>query len=149
MLIKVGVGLFAIAFVVLGAQAHEGAAGIVAERMDAMEEMGRQMKQVARQLRSSQPPDAAQVQSAGQILAGLAQSLPEHFPKGSNAPPSDALPDIWTDWSGFTAIAGNLQAASQRLTEAAAGNGAKSALSGAFAGMTEACAACHEQFRAP
>lgn len=128
------------------ALAHSGATGIVKERMDAMSEVADSMKALAAIVRATGPVDVATAGGAAKVIAGHAGQIPAFFPEGSHSDVSEALPTIWTDWEGFTAIAGNLEQAALAL-EAAANDGDRTALATAFRSAGETCQACHEKYR--
>lgn len=110
--------------------AHGDASGIVKERMDAMSSMGKVMKRVAVMMRSESPLDADIIRaSARTILDHSGTSLTKLFPENSNAKPSEARDDIWSNWDEFNALADRLNTLATGM-EAAAGNGLMMAGSG-------------------
>ena len=89
-------------------------------------------------MRGAQPYDADAVsEAAGIIRSHAGDALTDLFPEGSLNHPSEAKPDIWTDWSEFEALATRLADVATGL-EMAAGNGLSgdSASAGALAGLT-------------
>lgn len=105
---------------VVGAIAHGGATGIVKERMDLMKAMGQSMKELTAMMRGKSDYDAQKVRELATIIAehGGGEML-EKFPKGSNPPPSEALPSIWSDWDRFTALSEKVTAYANALATAA------------------------------
>ena len=90
----------------LGALAHSGATGVMKERMDAMGEMGDEMKRLAPMMRGQTEYDPDVVRSAADTMIGHAGTqMTELFPEGSNEKPSEALDAIWEDWEEFAALA--------------------------------------------
>ena len=79
--------------------AHEGATGITKQRMDAMESMARAIKAIRRSLEGNRDSAAIQIE-AGRIRE-MAVRIPEWFPPGSDAKPTDALPAVWQRWTDF------------------------------------------------
>jgi cytochrome c556 len=79
--------------------AHEGATGIIKERMDAMQTISQTMKSIRQQIEANRnlaavPEEAARIQA-------IAKRIPSWFPPGSITKPTDALPVIWQRWGNF------------------------------------------------
>jgi hypothetical protein len=68
-------------------QAHEGATGVVKERMAAMESMASATKEIRRRIVGIR--DFPTITAEAARIAALAQRLPEWFPPGSDAGPSE------------------------------------------------------------
>lgn len=103
-------------------RAHEGATGVVKERMEAMKTIGAAMKRIAAMLRGLQDYDAAAVAEAARAIeAHGGDAMTALFPEGSAHEPSEARPVIWKDWEQFKALAQDLAVYSRALA-AAAGN---------------------------
>ncbi len=129
------------------AWAHGGATGIVKERMDAMSDIGEQMKAVGRMLRAGSY-DPALVSSAGATIAGHGgKTLVDLFPEGSLEAPTEASPAIWTDRAKFQAYSDDLQAAARAMKQLADRGADKQEIAGAFATLGGTCKTCHEAFR--
>jgi cytochrome c556 len=163
------------AFIPLATVAHEGATGIVKERMMAMEGVGKAMKEIKAMLRG-------QVAYDGQSLAVLARrirdqsgsSLTRLFPEHSLRHPSKASPEVWRRWELFETLARDLGSSAEALAVAAeqsdgqappssvpgqsselqamtsaddAGSPAVDLPMAEFAGLARSCAACHREFR--
>lgn len=128
--------------------AHGGATGIVKERMDAMSAIGKNMKAVGQMLKTSPDVDPALVAKAGEAIAEHAgDALTELFPEGSLQKPTEASPAIWTDWTRFAAISGELQAYALDMKALADQGADKQAVAGAFGKVAGTCKTCHEAFR--
>lgn len=145
----------ALALVVAGGSsvAHEGASGIVAERMEMMKSIGGAMKRLASMYRGEAPYDPASVRDAAGIIGRHGgEHMTRMFPPGSHDHPSEALPIIWEDWDRFTALADELAAHSEALASTA-GNGDLTGAAaelpswGDFARLGRVCSACHTEFR--
>ena len=103
------------------AAAHDGATGVVMERMMGMSAMKTIMAEVAPMMQGSAPYDGATVQEtafslqthAGETMTGL-------FPQGEIPAASFAKPEIWTDWERFAALSEELRLYSEGLAIAAA-----------------------------
>ena len=106
----------------LMASAHEGATGVVGERMRSMEAVGDAMKAISAMFRGQTGYDAGAVREAADVIAGHGgDHLTRLFPEGSLDHPTEALPAIWQDWDRFESLAGDLSAVAGALS-AAAGN---------------------------
>ena len=126
-----------------GALAHEGATGIVKDRMIAMETVGAAMKTLAPMFRGKSPYDPAKVRAAARTIRDHGgEALLRMFPEGSLDAPTTARPEIWTDWESFAALANRLATV--------AGEIERSALTppqDAFRELARTCATCHKSFR--
>jgi cytochrome c556 len=128
------------------ALAHEGATGVVKERMDLMKGQAKQMKLIGDMAKGKKKFDAAKAAAAARDLGKTTKKIPELFPEGSNKHPSEALDAVWKDWDRFKGDAHDAEEAANALAtslEASAQD-----WKGAFQKMTNACKACHESFRA-
>ncbi len=120
----------AVAFGAVGAAAHEGATGIVKERMDAMDDVARAMKSIAAMLRGKEPYRTEKVKSLARSIEGHGgEALTRLFPEGSLQHPTGAQPSIWTDWNRFRDLAEQLSARAGDLA-AAADNPRRGTMSG-------------------
>lgn len=157
-----------VAFAGAGVLAHSGATGIVKQRMDSMEAIGRSMKALNAMLRGEQAYDAVRVRAlAREIGRHGGDNMTKLFPNGSMHDPTRALPAIWTEWDRFAALAGRL-ADSAAALEVAADNRRAPSASGTtrdgnsapgidqlstmspevvFAHLANTCTACHRDFR--
>jgi cytochrome c556 len=97
------------------ALAHEGATGVVKERMDLMKGQQKDMKLIGDMAKGKMPFDAAKVAAAARDLGSTSKKIPDLFPNGSNGHPSDALDAIWKDWDRFTANAKDLETSANAL----------------------------------
>jgi cytochrome c556 len=124
--------------------AHEGAIGIVKERMDAMTEAGKAMKDAGERIRANR--SLSGVKDDARTVAAVASRIDSLFPPGSDQRPTDAKPDIWTHWDDFSARAQALERESARfVTDADAGD--PGAIASQFRTVGRACADCHDQYR--
>ncbi|OOY05392.1 cytochrome c [Thioclava sp. F28-4] len=119
---KLTIGLLVGATMATAVFAHGGAEGVVKERMDAMSAMGQSVKKLAPMMRGETDYDAAAVRAAARVFIEHSDGLTELFPEGSDSKPSEAKPEIWSEWDKFSALADQLKTASEGLAEAA-GNG--------------------------
>ena len=100
--------------------AHSGAKGIVGERMEHMEMLGDAVKQLTAMFTGKAPYDAAKVRDLANVVKDHGgATMTALFPKGSIEPPSEAKPEIWTDWQTFQALADQLESFGAGLAAAA------------------------------
>jgi len=100
--------------------AHNGATGIVKERMDLMDKLKVAMKSLATIYRGGQVYDAQQVREAATIIEQhSANTMARLFPEGSVQHPSTAKANIWRNWDDFANLADRQQLISQGLFSAA------------------------------
>jgi len=103
--------------------AHGGATGIVKELMDAMTDMKNAVKTLTAIMRGETAYDAGTVKKEAAVIRSHAgEAMTKLFPADGNNSNSEAKPDVWSNWDGFTAIAERLETLATGL-EAAAENG--------------------------
>lgn len=139
------IGLLIAAFTGYGL-AHEGATGVVKERMDLMKGQKKAMKVIGDMAKGKKRFDAAKAAKAARDLETTTKKIPDLFPEGSNRHPSEALDAVWQEWDRFTGNAKDAEAAAKALATELEGD-AESWKDG-FKKLTEACKSCHESFRA-
>ncbi|MCB1385860.1 MAG: cytochrome c [Nitratireductor sp.] len=130
--------------------AHEGATGIVRERMDAMSAMKDAMTAVGRMLKGESPFDAVVVGEAAETIIEQGERIAARFPDNqeSRQHPSEAREAIWAEFDRFEALAGDTVEAAIALSSAAADKD-RTAIADAFATLGKTCSACHEDYRKP
>jgi cytochrome c556 len=130
----------------VSAVAHQGATGIVKERMDTMSEIARNMKALAAMVKSDRvDPDAAR--EIGSRVAEQARLFPTQFPEGSLSTVSEARAEIWTKFDDFRSKSDALAKAAVALAETAPDDLDRGALRQALAAMGQTCKSCHESYR--
>jgi cytochrome c556 len=131
------------------ALAHEGATGVVKERMDLMDTQKDAMKVIGDMAKGKKPFDAAAATKAATDIHTTAKKIPDLFPEGSGGEKnkSDALPAVWEKWDRFKGDADDLATAADALIKAL-GDSETEAWKPAFQKVGEACKSCHEDFRA-
>ncbi len=93
----------------LAALAHEGASGVVKERMVLMEAFGDAMKSLTAMMRGKESYDADRVRAAASKIANHGgEALLRLFPENSLDAPTKSLPAIWKNWERFSALAHQL-----------------------------------------
>lgn len=128
------------------AVAHEKATGVVKERMDLMDSQKDAMKVIGNMVKGKTPLDAPKAAEAARDIETTAQKIHGLFPEGSTGHPSDAKPEIWTNWDEFTGDADKLHAAAKTLADALEAGSPD--WKGDFKTVIDACKRCHKSFRA-
>src|SRR5215813_14829648 len=105
----------AIGALAISAAAHEGATGVVKERMDAMEDMAKAMKAINQRVKANR--DLPSIKADARAIQELAGKITSVFPPGSSQHPSAAKTLIWQKWSDFEARARALAAESGKLAD--------------------------------
>ncbi len=129
--------------------AHTGATGIVKHRMDSMSQIAKKMRLISAIMTEEKPFNATTVKDAALAIADHARKIPEFFPEGSGAKPSEALPAIWTNWEKFIQIATELETSAQNLAATADDASVASDVRPPFIEVTVSCKSCHKTFRIP
>jgi cytochrome c556 len=126
--------------------AHEGATGVVKERMDLMVSLGQAMKTLRAAIqREAGDDDTALIDAAARISAH-SKRMQAMFPAGSMRAPSVARPEIWTDRSRFNTMADDLGKEVKIISDIIR-NGDREGLMPQFRRIGAACSACHKSFR--
>jgi cytochrome c556 len=126
--------------------AHDGAMGVVKERMEAMKSIAVSLKAIKGELGKGAGYSAAEVRAQAEAIAGHGGSaMTDLFPPGSASGPSEARKEIWYDWAAFDRRAAELEAAAIALKSTAAPSKPPNQ---AFKRLVGACAACHKTYRA-
>jgi cytochrome c556 len=80
--------------------------------MDHMKTIGKSTKALDQMMQGKTAYDAATVRAiAREVAAAGGDALTRLFPEGSIIAPSEARPEIWTDWARFTGLAEDMSAA--------------------------------------
>lgn len=140
--LAIGTVLLASGSTVVG---HEGATGIVKERMDDMKRIGRAVKRINDRLLPAR--QFAEIALEADVIGKAAARMPSLFPPGSHAGHTEATAAIWTRWSDFVAGARLLADEAEKLSRAAR-SGQHEAVLGHVRSVTRSCGGCHEPFRA-
>ncbi len=127
--------------------AHDGATGIVKERMEAMEHVAGTMKMLSKMASGEVAFDGKTASLATKDVAKNMSGFAAQFPEGSDEHPSEAGPAIWTNNAEFVALAKQLETAAAKATETLAGASDNSVLAGVLGDMGKTCKACHSKFR--
>src|SRR5882757_6399691 len=133
----------AIALAGLPSAAHDHATGVVKERMDMMEAMGKRMKAIREHI--DRKRDLAAIKTDAEAVASQAPHLVHLFPPGSTQKPTDARSTIWQEWADFERKANELEAESKKLMTTSPDD--FGAMSAQVRAVTQTCVACHEKYR--
>lgn len=129
----------------MSANAHDGAMGVVKDRMEMMKQLGGVMKMVVPVVKGQKPFDAARIKQQGMIIQdNSGKKLLEKFPEGSTDNVSEARPEIWKNWGDFSKIAMELNGLGKSIAE----NPTEKNLKASFGKIGATCSSCHKQFRA-
>ncbi len=139
------VGFAAIVAIPVLAQAHSGATGIVKKRMETMKDVGAVMKELGAMVKGDASFDASTVARRAGDMKFHAANMPALFPEDSIHGPSEALPQIWKDFEGFSRIASDLESAASALSLVKDAT----ALPPALGAAGKTCKACHSDYRKP
>ncbi|MGE3248080.1 MAG: cytochrome c [Beijerinckiaceae bacterium] len=127
--------------------AHQGAKGVVKQRMDLMKDISKDLKSVLQMVNGQKAFDGKSVAAAALAIANHAGQIPKLFPKGSSGHPSEATPDVWKDWNGFVKQADDMKAAAAALAASARTASKTADIVPAFKSVAETCSSCHSKFR--
>jgi cytochrome c556 len=123
--------------------AHEGATGIVKERMDNYSRNQENLKAIYSHLKQD---DLNAIAPLAKEIRDWAKAMPEYFPEGTDGAPSEASPKIWNDFDGFKLAAkANAEAADSLYNSALEGN--KADVLEALKRTAASCAGCHKVYR--
>lgn len=104
----------------VAAFAHNGATGVVMDRMMGMTAMKDVMAGLAPMMRGEAPFEVRTVQEgAARIMAHSGENMNRLFPQGSLQAASYARPEIWEDWEDFEALSEQLRTYALGLATAA------------------------------
>jgi len=102
------------------ALAHNGATGVVMERMMGMSAMRDAMRDIAPMMQGQADYDEMAVQAAAAVLQQHAgKTMTQLFPEEAIPAASYARPEIWSNWERFSALADELNLYAEALAMAA------------------------------
>lgn len=123
--------------------AHEGAKGIIKERMDKFKMSKSLMKKINKGLQND---NFIIIEKSAQTLLNWSKEMSNYFPEGSDTPPSEASSDIWLDPEGFKIAIKNFELASLELITQSKNENFDMTVS-SFRGLAKTCKGCHQKFR--
>ncbi len=138
--------VFALALVSAAVLAHEGATGVVAQRMNSMKEIARHMKDLNAALKTHRSVTPEMVALAERIRR-RGDDLHSLFPRGSHHGHTEAKLDVWREPKKFEAMVMAFDAEAEGLL-AASQSGDYGRVKSQFSAVARQCQACHESFRA-
>jgi len=133
--------------------AHDGATGIVKERMDFMSNLGAAMKSLSKIVKGRIEFDRDKVRElTGQLGKHSGTNLTKLFPKGSLDMPTAAIPEIWKDWDKFKTHAQDLSIRAAEMSDISRDTSIQpdkrtDAMTKAFKRIARTCSGCHRDFR--
>ena len=125
---------------------HEGATGIIKERMDNFKSSQKKLKQIKNSLNK---PDFETIQNLSKELENWGSEMVNFFPKDSMASVSNksqASNDIWNNFDQFKQLAYNFEKASNNLHQISKNKDSQN-LKEAFYKLAGTCSACHKSFK--
>ncbi len=138
---RVWIGALAGLAVAGAAAAHQGAMGVVKERMDGMGVMKAAVKSLGQMARGQASFDAENAALAFAQIATAGRLVPTQFEARDLSAPSEALATIWERWDDFVAKSEAMVRAAEiaptDLETLRAGLGA----------VGQTCMACHQVYR--
>ncbi len=159
------VSVVALIVIAKTAIAHEGATGVVKERMDGMSEMAAALKAIAPMVNGQSEYDPALIRNAAEILQQHAgENLTNLFTEDSKSMVSQASETVWEKPEEFVNLALQLDLYARGLAIAAENNPSTDAaidvlrpltldamaelpVNAIFAEIGRTCSACHEGYR--
>lgn len=130
-------------------KAHEGATGIVKERMDAMSEMACAMRLVADMVKGRRELEPRDTEVLAQTITAHAAEIPSLFPDTQDSREgrgTEARSSIWDRWTEFVSRAQRLEEQGERLGALARVED-ESAVEMQFKTLGKSCRSCHKDFR--
>src|SRR6266550_3883369 len=135
--------LFSFITLIVSAQVF-AQADVIQKRQDLMKSNGAAAKAIKAAVEAK---DYATVETKAKDINGNAEKIVSAFPAGSTTGKTKATPAIWEKSDDFAKAAKNLGKTAGELA-AAAKSGDDAAVNTKMKAVGEACAACHQQFRA-
>jgi cytochrome c556 len=123
--------------------AHEGAEGVIKERMDRF----KQNKEAMKAIKGNLSGDAAMIAQKASEIEAWAKEIVNFFPEGSNQSPSEALPAIWKEFDRFTELAKANARAAGKLKTLAQSGADTNALTNGFKALGKTCKDCHNDYK--
>lgn len=127
-----------------GATAHDGAKGVVKERMDAMKTLSDAAKALGAIKAGAIPYTPRTIRRAATMIRENGEASREMFPAGTEGGASEALPVVWSEPAGFERLFNDMLAAAARMEAAAEDEAAAMA---AAEDVAATCKECHRIYR--
>ena len=118
-------------------------------RHDHYKELGAAFKAIRDETRADSP-DFAKLEQAAATVQKASENQIQWFPKGTGAEAGKtrALPEIWSDPTGFEAAMKTFEERAPGLVSAVKSKDVE-AVKTAFGNVGKACGGCHDKFRGP
>jgi len=128
--------------------AHEGATGIVKQRMDAMSEMKAAMAVIGKMVKGRTGFDGDMGKAAAEKIVRHAENMVVLYPDSeeSRQKVSKARDEIWVEWERFEQMAQDLEVVAGEL-KASFETGSLETVQPFFRKTGKSCSACHQDFR--
>ncbi|WP_135074765.1 cytochrome c [Terasakiella sp. SH-1] len=133
-------------FTAFQAHAHDGATGVVKERMDLMKVIGKNTKAIAPIAMGAADMDLKAVEKGAMAISRAAKLVVDKFPKGSISMVSEAKENIWTNWEEFSGQL-NMMAIDANNLAKLAQDQEEFELLEAFEKLVAGCKKCHREYR--
>ena len=127
--------------------AHDGATGVVKQRMEAMSDMGDAMKAMASMVKGKQAFEPTLFIQSGETIVEHSDMMPKLFPAGSMVGKSEALPAIWQQWDDFVSLGYRTKTDADKLVQMALDGAELRLLTKLFVKLASDCKACHKDYR--
>jgi cytochrome c556 len=124
-------------------RAHDHATGVVKERMESMETMGKRLKAIRDRIKAKR--DLASVKADAEAIKELAPHVTHLFPAGSTDAPTQATKAVWQNWPDFEKKAKALETEIAKLVDA--GPDDATAMASQVRAVSQSCTNCHEKYR--
>ena len=131
----------------LNLSAHDGATGVVKQRMEAMSDMGDAMKAMASMVKGKQAFEPTVFIQSGETIMEHSEMMPKLFPAGSLEGKSEALPAIWQKWDDFVSLAYRTKTDAEELVQMSRDGEELRPLTKQFVKLASDCKACHKDYR--
>ena len=133
----------------LTVQAHEGAKGVVKQRMDAMKTMASSMKSLHAIATRKAKFDREKIKTNTSAIRNVGgEKLLKMFPQGSVMSPSEAKPEIWENWPTYVNLVENLSQKLDAMDAVLSTAVTRAEFYSTFMGLSKTCSNCHKRFRA-
>ncbi len=126
--------------------AHEGATGIIAQRMEGFKNAQKNLKSIKQSLKTS---DYKNIEILSKQLELWGSQMIEFFPAGSEASisnKSEASSDIWKNFEKFKELSKNFELASKKLGVLSQSKNDEEIKEG-FNQLANTCSSCHKLFK--
>jgi cytochrome c556 len=145
---KFALGFFAAIAVSGSVFAHQGATGVVKERMRAMKSIKDSMAVIGAMIKGGREFDPSEAKGAADIIRVHAEAMPELFPvtEESRQAVSEAKPAVWQEKDRFDSLAQELEEKAITLASAI-DSGDQDTVRQAFLATGKSSSSCHEDFR--